>query len=153
MFQSTKYFSGYSCCFRQWKAHHSHCRFLHGYAISFRVVFQGSLDERNWVCDFGCFSRNGIKERLAYLFDHTTIIAADDPLRSSFVQLEEAGLIQLRIVDAVGAERFAELVCTEINMLLEQDKEHAGRVQAVLVECFENERNSAIFTVPSSSFV
>ena len=145
MYRSTKLFSGYSCCFRQWKAEHSHCRFLHGYALSFRVTFAGELDERNWVCDFGCFSKNGIKERLSYLFDHTTIIAHDDPQLVMFQELEQKGLIQLRVVDAVGAERFAQLVCTEVNQLLLGDKAHAGRVQAVQVECMENEKNSALF--------
>ena len=110
MFQSTKHFSGYSCCFRQWKASHSHCRFLHGYALSFRVVFEGERDERGWVCDFGCFGRNGVKERLKELFDHTTIIAKDDPALHHFQQLEKQGLLQLRTVDAVGTENFAKLV-------------------------------------------
>lgn len=145
MYRSTKLFSGYSCCFRQWKAEHSHCRFLHGYALSFRVTFAGELDERNWVCDFGCFSKNGIKERLSSLFDHTTIIAHDDPQLAMFQELAQKGLIQLRVVDAVGAERFAQLVCDEVNQLLLNDKAHAGRVQAVQVECMENEKNSAIF--------
>lgn len=150
MHQSTKLFSGFSCCFRQWRATHSHCQFLHGYALSFRVTFSGELDTRNWVCDFGCFSKNGIKSRLAYLFDHTTLIAADDPQRSSFQKLEEQGLIQLRIVEAVGAERFAQLVCMEINALLLKDEAHAGRVHATRVECMENDKNSAIFSMGAS---
>ena len=145
MYHSTKLFSGYSCCFRQWKAEHSHCRFLHGYALSFRVTFAGELDERNWVCDFGCFSKNGIKARLSHLFDHTTIIAHDDPQLAMFQELAQKGLIQLRVVEAVGAERFAQLVCDEVNQLLLNDNAHAGRVQAVQVECMENEKNSAIF--------
>ena len=153
MFQSTKYFSGYSCCFRQWRATHSHCRFLHGYGLSFRVVFQGDLDLRNWVCDFGCFKRNGIADRLSFLFDHTTIIAEDDPEISNFYMLEEKGLVQLRVVAAVGAERFAELVCHEVNALLDTDSEHAGRVRAVQVECFENERNSAVYTLSTANYL
>ena len=147
MFRSSKLFSGYSCCFRQWRATHSHCRFLHGYALSFRVTFAGSLDDRNWVCDFGCFSKNGVKERLSYLFDHTTIIAHDDPDLARFHELEEQGLIQLRVVHAVGAECFAQLVCEEINRLLLADEAHAGRVKAVEVECMENEKNAAIFSL------
>ena len=152
MYQSTKLFSGYSCCFRQWKAEHSHCRFLHGYALSFRVTFTGELDTRNWVCDFGCFSKNGIKERLSYLFDHTTIIAHDDPQLEKFRTLEQEGLIQLRVVGAVGAECFAQLVCTEVNRLLLEDEEHSGRVQAVKVECMENDKNSAVFFLGDKLF-
>ena len=84
MYYSTKRFSGYSTCFRQWRATHSHCRFLHGYAMEFKVTFHGPLDDRNWVMDFGAFKRNGIKEHLSYMFDHTTVVAADDPALDTF---------------------------------------------------------------------
>ena len=43
-FTSTKLFDGYSTCFRQWKATDTHCSYLHGYALSFRVWFEGELD-------------------------------------------------------------------------------------------------------------
>jgi 6-pyruvoyltetrahydropterin/6-carboxytetrahydropterin synthase len=52
-FRSTKIFDGYSTVFRQWKADGTHCQFLHGYGISFKVWFEGELDGRNWVWDFG----------------------------------------------------------------------------------------------------
>jgi len=44
MFVSTKVFDGFSTVFRQWKAKDTHCRFLHGYGISFKVWFEGELD-------------------------------------------------------------------------------------------------------------
>ena len=89
-FTSEKLFDGYSACFRQWKAEGTHCSFLHGYAISFRVTFEGELDERNWVFDFGGMKRAKTKicfadkeftpnEFFTWLFDHTTIVAQDDP--------------------------------------------------------------------------
>ena len=56
-FQSTKLFDGFSCVFRQWKAEDTHCKYLHGYALSFRIWFEGELDERNWVWDFGGMKR------------------------------------------------------------------------------------------------
>jgi 6-pyruvoyltetrahydropterin/6-carboxytetrahydropterin synthase len=52
-FRSTKIFDGYSTVFRQWKAEGTHCKFLHGYGVSLKVWFEGELDERNWVWDFG----------------------------------------------------------------------------------------------------
>jgi hypothetical protein len=52
-FQSSKVFDGFSTVFRQWKAKETHCRFIHGYGISFKVYFEGELDERNWVWDLG----------------------------------------------------------------------------------------------------
>ncbi len=79
-YNSTKLFDGYSTCFRQWKADGTHFKFLHGYAVSFRVWFEGELDHRNWVWDFGGMKRaktsiSGMspKDYFAFLLDHTTI--------------------------------------------------------------------------------
>ncbi len=149
-FKSTKLFDGYSTCFRQWKADGTHCKFLHGYAVSFRVWFEGQLDERNWVWDFGGMKRakNTIdgktpKQYFEWLLDHTTIVAEDDPYLEHFKQMDKDGIIQLRILSAVGCERFAEYLYEVINYFL--DKETNGRVKAVKVEVFEHERNSASY--------
>ena len=149
-FQSTKLFDGYSACFRQWKAEGTHCRFLHGYAVSFRVWFEGELDERNWVWDFGGMKRakgniNGLspKAYFDYLLDHTTIVALDDPYMSTFEQMEADGLIQLRVLPSVGCERFAEYLYEKINTFLSEETN--GRVKATKVEVYEHERNSASY--------
>jgi 6-pyruvoyltetrahydropterin/6-carboxytetrahydropterin synthase len=149
-FQSTKLFDGYSTCFRQWKAETTHCKFLHGYAVSFRVWFEGDLDERNWVFDFGGMKRakhkiHGMapKEYFNHLLDHTTIIAEDDPYLEEFKQMDTDGIIQLRVLPATGCERFAEYLYTTINGFLK--KETDGRVKATKVEVYEHERNSASY--------
>jgi 6-pyruvoyltetrahydropterin/6-carboxytetrahydropterin synthase len=149
-FQSTKLFDGYSVCFRQWKAETTHCKYLHGYAVSFRVWFEGELDERNWVFDFGGMKRakNTInnmspKEYFAWLLDHTTLIAQDDPQLSKFQQMHELGVIQLRVMKHTGCERLAEFLHDVINKFLEIETE--GRVRATKVEVYENERNSASY--------
>ena len=117
MYQSTKLFDGFSCCFRQWKAETTHCRFLHGYGISFRVTFEGDLDDRNWVWDFGGMKRAKTliddmqpKAWMDYMFDHTVIVAKDDPKLETFQAMEVMGIIQLRVVEATGAEKFAEFI-------------------------------------------
>lgn len=149
-FTSTKLFDGYSTCFRQWRAKGTHCQFLHGYAVSFRVWFEGDLDHRNWVFDFGGMKRatakiNGMspKDYFAYLLDHTTIIAQDDPYLSQFKQMHEDGIIQLRILPTTGCERFAEYLYTVINNFLFEETK--GRVRAVKIEVYEHERNSASY--------
>jgi 6-pyruvoyltetrahydropterin/6-carboxytetrahydropterin synthase len=82
---STKLFDGFSTVFRQWKAEDTHCKFLHGYGISFKITFEGELDERNWVWDFGGMKRakctiDGMNPKawMDHMFDHTAIIAEDD---------------------------------------------------------------------------
>jgi 6-pyruvoyltetrahydropterin/6-carboxytetrahydropterin synthase len=150
VFQSTKLFDGYSTCFRQWKAEDTHCKFLHGYAISFKVYFEGTLDERNWVWDFGGMKRakgnidnKDPKEWLEWLFDHTVIIAEDDPSRREFEHLDAAGVIQLRTLPAVGAEKFAEYLHQKLNEFVVKETE--ARVRVAQVEVFENNKNSAIY--------
>ena len=147
-YRSTKKFDGYSTAFRQWRAKHSHCQFVHGYALKFKVTFEGNLDELNWVCDFGCFKRNGIKDHMNYMFDHTTIVAKDDPELNSFKDLEEKGLIQLRILNHVGCEKFAEYVFNYINTKIFEETE--GRVRVLKVESFEGGTNNSALYEPNN---
>ena len=149
-FQSTKLFDGFSCVFRQWKAEGTHCRFLHGYGVSFRVWFEGELDERNWVWDFGGMKRaNGTidgknpKAWMDYMFDHTTIVATDDPGIGGFRTMNELGIIQLRELEAVGAEQFAKYVFEKLNTFVQE--ETSGRVSVVRVEFMEHAKNTAIY--------
>jgi 6-pyruvoyltetrahydropterin/6-carboxytetrahydropterin synthase len=149
-FQSTKIYDGFSCVFRQWRADGTHCRFLHGYSVSFKIIFEGDLDHRNWVWDFGGMKRanntiDGLNPKtwFDYMFDHTTIIAVDDPYLHLFQQMDAQGTIQLRILEAVGAEKFAEFVYNKINDFV--TLETKGRVKVHSVEARENERNSAIY--------
>ncbi|MDA3928533.1 MAG: 6-carboxytetrahydropterin synthase [Prolixibacteraceae bacterium] len=149
-FQSTKVFDGFSTVFRQWRATDSHCKYLHGYGVSFKLWFEGDLDHRNWVWDFGGMKRakstiDGMspKDWMAYMFDHTTIVSEDDPDLELFKQLDKQGLIQLRIMPHVGAERYAEYIYQKMNPFIL--KETNNRVRITQVEFREHERNSAIF--------
>ena len=149
-FQSTKVFDGFSCVFRQWKAETTHCKYVHGYGVSFKVWFEGELDERNWVWDFGGMKRakgqiDGMnpKEWMDYMFDHTMLIAEDDPFIESFKLMDQAGAAQIRILPAVGAEKFAEYIYNKLQEFINQETE--GRVKVVRVEFMEHGRNSAIY--------
>ena len=150
MFKSTKLFDGFSCCFRQWKAETTHCRFLHGYGVSFRVTFEGELDHRNWVWDFGGMKRaktkiDGMspKEWMDYMFDHTVIAADDDPAVDVLEEMNERGIIQLRWVKATGAEKFAEYVYNKINDFVHEETE--GRVRVTKVKFMEHDKNAAYY--------
>ena len=149
-FTSTKLFDGYSSVFRQWRADGTHCRFLHGYAVSFRVWFEGDLDHRHWVFDFGGMKRakntiDGMspKDYFAWLLDHTTIVAEDDPRLDLFRLMEDDNLIQLRVIPATGCERFAEFLYNKINEFLKLETN--GCVRATKVEVYEHEKNSASY--------
>ena len=143
-FISTKTYNhniGLSCAFRQWRAKHSHCKYMHGYALSVRINFKGMLNDRNWVYDFG--DLKFVKQFLQDTFDHKTVIAEDDPELETFKELEEKGLIQLVVIPHVGCEKFAEYICKEIAPQIVVNSNE--RVKLMSVEVREHSGNSAIY--------
>ena len=150
MFQSTKVFDGFSCCFRQWKAETTHCKYLHGYGVSFKVKFEGDLDNRNWVWDFGGMKRaktkiDGLSPKawMDHMFDHTVIIADDDPHKEGFLEMDTIGVAQVRAVPATGAEKFAEYIFHKLNNFVKTETQE--RVRVVKVEFREHGKNAAIY--------
>ena len=163
---------GLSCCFRQWRSTHSHCSLLHGYSIGIKLTFESeTLDDRNWVMDFG--GLKAFKNWAEHMFDHTLVIAKDDPHLDMFLKMAEMGLqdqggvCDLRLVEAVGCEKFAELaynVMADILQTFQAGKDWhffkgdeianytprypVGQgVKLRSVEVFEHAGNSAIYEV------
>lgn len=147
-YQSTKIIELGSCAFRQWRATHSHCRFLHGYQLKAKLWFGGSsLDEKNWIVDFGGLKE--LKAKLQHVFDHTTTVAADDPELATFEELDKRGIIQLRVLDkGAGIERVAEVVYSISDNYIKSLT--SGRCWVDKVEVFEHEDNSATFTMENN---
>jgi 6-pyruvoyltetrahydropterin/6-carboxytetrahydropterin synthase len=149
-FRSKKRYEGFSTVFRQWKADGTHCSKIHGYDVYFDVTFQGDLDHRNWVADFGILKRaktriDGMnpKEWMDYMFDHTFIVAEDDPLLEMFKTIDKAGAAQIRILPSVGAEQFAKYIYEKLNTFIQEETD--GRVKIVQVEFKEHEKNTAFY--------
>jgi len=148
-FYSTKTYGndrGLSCCFRQWRSTHSHCSLLHGYSIGIKLIFEcDNLDERNWVMDFGGLKE--FKNWAEHMFDHTLLVAEDDPQLEQLKALENVA--HIRIVPAVGCERFAEMAYNKMNEVIEKSKADGtalnNTVRVKSVEVFEHEANSAIY--------
>jgi 6-pyruvoyltetrahydropterin/6-carboxytetrahydropterin synthase len=149
-FQSSKVFDGFSTVFRQWRAKNTHCRFVHGYGISFKVYFEGELDDRNWVWDFGGMKRAKTlidgkqpKAWMDYMFDHTMIIAEDDPEVQAFKQMDMVGVAQVRIIPATGAEKFAEYIYDKLNEFVKTETDN--RVRVIKVKFMEHGKNAAYY--------
>ena len=149
-FQSTKIFDGFSTVFRQWRADGTHCQFLHGYGVSFKITFVGELDEKNWVWDFGGMKRakgtiDGMNPKawMDFMFDHTYIIAEDDPFLPLAKEMDKGGIVQLRVIPATGAEQFAKYIYDKVNEFVL--KETNNRVRVTQVEFKEHNKNSAIY--------
>jgi 6-pyruvoyltetrahydropterin/6-carboxytetrahydropterin synthase len=140
-FKSTKRFSGFPCTHRQWRAE-SHCRFVHGYSREFYFEFAAdSLTQEGWVVDFGGLKK--IKDFLEYTFDHTFLVAQDDPELETFKDLDKKGVIMLRILPNPGMEGTAYFVYQEAAKILESL--YGKRARITKVEVRENEKNSAFF--------
>ena len=158
---------GLSCCFRQWRASHSHCSTLHGYSIGIRLVFEcDTLDDKNWAMDFG-----GLKEFKAWadhMFDHTLIVAEDDPHLAFFRKMswigdimvsgvpvqpdvkphERGAICDLRVVAGVGCEMFARMCYDRMAELLASGTMRYPinpTVRIKSAEVFEHAGNSAIY--------
>jgi 6-pyruvoyltetrahydropterin/6-carboxytetrahydropterin synthase len=133
IYQSGKTYThahGLSCCFRQWRAD-SHCNKLHGYSLQVEVVFEGSLDERNWVIDFG--GLKPLKKFLEETFDHKTVVAEDDPELVMFIEMEAHDLVDLTILPAVGCEKFAEYIFQFIQISPDLPVDASAFVKSVTV--------------------
>ena len=166
-FYSTKTYGndrGLSCCFRQWRATHSHCSTLHGYSIGIKLVFEcDTLDDKNWCMDFGGLKE--FKEWADHMFDHTLVVAEDDPMLEFFKHMNEivdiesknhlstlpyerGALCDLRIVPGVGCEMFAKMAFDKMAELLASgDMRYPinPTVRIKSVEVFEHGANSATY--------
>lgn len=145
MHYSTKTYGherGLSCAFRQPRAFHSHCRLIHGYSLAFSFKFGArTLDDKNWVVDFGGLKE--LKDWLEKMFDHTIAVDRDDPYIKDFLELEQKGLADVRVMNGVGCEKFAEHAFWFADELVKRLTD--GRCHCVSCECREHGANSAIY--------
>ena len=141
---STKVIELGSCAFRQWKAQHSHCKYLHGYQLKAKIWVRGKhLDDKNWIFDFAAFKR--IKTLLQETFDHKVCVSKDDPELPFLKQAEQRGIMQLSILDGVGIEKTAEFVYHIANQFIQENTD--SRCWVDKVEVWEHPENSATFEI------
>jgi 6-pyruvoyltetrahydropterin/6-carboxytetrahydropterin synthase len=116
--------------------------------------------------DFG--GLKAFKEWSEYMFDHTLVIAHDDPhmkmfeIMAGFGSAAEGGVVDLRIVEAVGCEKFSVLAYRTMKEILAAYQEGVswvhpdGRmfearypvgvgVRLRSAEVFEHAGNSAVY--------
>lgn len=142
-YTSTKNFTGFPCTHRQWKAD-SHCKYVHGYSRSFYFEFACSeMTDEFWVMDFGGLKE--VKKWLEHMFDHTFLIASDDPYLEKFEQMNKDGVIQLRVLPNPGMEGTAKYVFDKVDQMVKEQTD--SRVWVTKVEVRENEKNSAFYKV------
>ena len=106
--------------YRQWRADPpspgkpTSCALLHGYALSFYFEFESdTLDARSWVIDFG--SLRPLKAQLEEWFDHTLLVAVDDPMKDELVKLHDLKLAKVVEVERTGCEGLSQWLYDWIN--------------------------------------
>lgn len=144
-FVSTKeYVDAFPCAYRQFKAD-SHCNMIHGYAFSMKFFFgTDSLDVRNWVADYGGLKE--LKKTLESQFDHTLLVAEDDPEIDTYRLLESKKLAKLTILPRLGCEGLADLLYKYVNGVYIPDMwgpAEAERLWCFRVEVRETQANMA----------
>lgn len=137
---------GLSAAFRQPRAK-SHCRFIHGYALSFRLVFEAhTLNSDNWVLDFG--GLKPVKQFLCDHFDHKLVVAEDDPCKDEICALAGLDCVDPLVLPSVGCEAFARFVFDHVSdWLAETHPEDmlSRGLHLVEVEVREHGANSALY--------
>jgi 6-pyruvoyltetrahydropterin/6-carboxytetrahydropterin synthase len=128
--------------YRQWRAD-SHCNLIHGYALSFHLEFEcDTLDARNWCMDFG--GLKPLKGLLEDWFDHTLLVAQDDPMREHLLNLGKLKLAKITEVEKTGCEGIADFLYEYINTIFLPNYGEKDRVWCSKVEVRETDSNMAM---------
>ena len=144
-YTSTKeYIDAFPCAYRQWRAD-SHCNMNHGYSFSMKFYFgTNDLDVRNWAADYGGLKE--LKKILESQFDHTTLVAVDDPELPFYKEMEARKLAKLTILPALGCEALSDMLYKYVNGVYIPEmwgEGEAKRLWCYRVEVRETQSNMA----------
>ena len=144
-FTSTKeYVDAFPVAYRQWRAD-SHCNLIHGYSFSMKFWFgTNELDARNWAADYGGLTE--LKHFLQDKFDHTLLVAQDDPELETYKVLESKNMAKLTVLPRLGCECLADMLYKYINAVFIPDMwgpGEAARLWCYRVEVRETQSNMA----------
>lgn len=144
-YYSTKFYNQLGpVAYRQWRAD-SHCNLIHGYALSFRFEFGcDDLDVRNWCMDYG--GLKPLKDLLENWFDHTLLVAEDDPMKVELLRLGALKLAKITLVEKTGCEGLADFLYDYVNEQFLPLYGEGKRVWCTKVEVRETDANMAYRT-------
>ena len=140
----TKRFGEYPIAHRQPK-HRGHCALIHGHNLVFDITFRAeTLDECGFIVDYGKMAT--LKQILESKFDHTLLLAHDDPEMPTFLALREKGVATIIVLQDISAEGTALAVSGYVNMWIASEEDLCDRgVEVVKVVCWEDSKNSATY--------
>ena len=105
----------FPCAYRQWKSD-THCNVIHGYAFTIKLYFgSDELDVRNWTYGMDYGGLKELKKILEEQFDHTLLVAADDPELETYKLLQEKNMAKLTILPKLGCEGLSDMIYKYVN--------------------------------------
>jgi 6-pyruvoyltetrahydropterin/6-carboxytetrahydropterin synthase len=93
------------------------------------------LDARNWAADYGGLSE--LKSVLESQFDHTLLVAEDDPELAFYKEMEQRKLAKLTILPKLGCEGLADQLYKYVNGVYIPD--YLGHGEAQRLWCYRVE--------------
>ncbi|GAB3023607.1 6-carboxytetrahydropterin synthase [Mycobacterium bourgelatii] len=142
-FHLRKRFADFPCCYRSWSRQGKHV-YLHGYELSFDIEFACAETEPDSEAVLNNRVLKDVRTELRRQFDHTTLVAADDPHLELFELLAERGVIDLRIMISTGMQASAAWVFDTVDSIVFQAT--AGRVWVSRVIARESRNNVITLT-------
>jgi len=111
--------------------------------MSFHFEFgTDELDVRNWCFDYG--GLKPLKATLEDWFDHTLLVAVDDPKREELLNLGKLGLAKITEVEKTGCEGLADFLYEYVNTIFLPNCGEAERIWCTKVEVRETSSNMAM---------
>jgi 6-pyruvoyltetrahydropterin/6-carboxytetrahydropterin synthase len=145
-FHIRKSFDNLPCCRRSW-ANHGKRVFLHGYERAFEIEFACAETEPGTGAVLDAKTLTQVWAALRNQFDHTTLIAVNDPQRALFEMLADRGVIDLRLMDSTGMEGSAAWVFHTVESVVAQATR--GRVWVSRIKGRESHNNVVTLTAGS----
>ncbi len=135
-YTSTKeYVDAFPVAYRQWRADDKPgdipgCNKIHGYDFSLKFYFgSNDLDVRNWVSDYGALG--DLKAFLQSQFDHTLLVANDDPHLDWYIEAQRRGIAKVIQLDALGCEKIADMLYRYVNAVYIPDAWGSGEAERI----------------------
>lgn len=127
--------------------HKGHCSQIHGHNWGFNIYFQcDELDDNGFVIDVG--ELRFVKDWLETRFDHTLLLNWNDPRLAYYQTVLLPADARIVVVPNCGMEGLAKFVFESVGTMLIENEELSLRgVRVYKVECLEDSKNSAIYTL------
>jgi 6-pyruvoyltetrahydropterin/6-carboxytetrahydropterin synthase len=143
-FHMREVFDNLPCCHRSW-ANPGKRFFLHGYERTFEIEFACAETEPDTGLVLYPNALKEVQEVLRKQFDHTTLIAMNDPDRDLFELLADRGVIDLRVMENTGIGGSAAWVFDTVDSIV--GKATRGRVWVSRIKARESDTNRVTLSV------